>query len=144
MKAGNITLARAFGPPGKVSFNPITGMNSALPASEARPVTGNLCSVGRSTFALFLLDNVLYFQWDQRRWSMDVVTIRYEHDFQQATTTFAVEGETVQYPAWWRDEPHYDPNVPERDADEDYLGYIALVSRDKDLREALKRSWQSP
>jgi hypothetical protein len=67
--------------------------------------------------------------------------IQYAHDFQKKTTTFSVENVTIQYPAWWANDPTFDPNEPERDEDEDLFAYVASLAHNEPLQRSLINTW---
>lgn len=138
-----IVLNRIFGQCGRVHFDVKTGAAHPCPETDLRKAKGNLNSVVGHTFALYVENGVLYVQCDNRRWDMATpdLHISYGHDFQNGTTIFAIDGTKVSYPAWWVGDPRFDPNIPERDEDEDYLGYILSVRQQPQLQQSLITSW---
>jgi hypothetical protein len=143
MLVNELVLARHSGPLGYVHFNVETGEAREFLGTTHVKESGNLYTLQGNTFALYAQEGVLYFQWNKRRW--DIVSlcpiISYRHDFQRRTTTFSIEDMKIEYPAWWKDDPAFDPCIPERDEEEDYLGYICAVSQSKTLQQALAQGW---
>lgn len=138
-----IVLNHIFGQRGRVLFDVKTGAVNPCPEAKLQRAKGNLHSVAGHTFALYVEEGTLYIQCGNRRWNIAApdLSISYGHDFQKKTTTFAIEGTEIRYPAWWVDDPHFDPNIPERDEDEDYLGYIFSVRQQPKLQQTLITSW---
>lgn len=93
--------------------------------------------------ALYAQGGRLYLQIGIERWDLgDPATrIRYGHDLNLKTTRFECNGFVLEYPAWWRDDPAYDPFEPELDEDEDYLGYVHAVFQQPALQANLIRAW---
>ncbi len=120
-----------------------TGRTTSTVVPAGTRHRGNVTRVAGHTFALYADAGVLYFQWDERRWpfSPDGAPLMYVHDLDKKTTTFSVDGKSVEYPAWWRDDPLFDPLVPERDQEEDDLGYYAALQENIDLQEAMLKAW---
>ena len=135
------------GPAGLLALD--TAAGTATPVDPAAPAVkqGNATRVSGHTFALYADGGMLWFQWDTRRWPFlaDDLAVRYAHDLVARTTTFAVGDQSVTYPAWWRDDPLFDPLIPERDEEEDDLGYYAALRREPErLRRLLARWSRTP
>jgi hypothetical protein len=80
---------------------------------------------------------VLWLQWNERRWPLTEVSMKYRHDLVAETTTFQADDRTITYPAWWRGDPTYEPLIPEQDELEDWLAYAMAVKTDPGLQAAL-------
>jgi hypothetical protein len=106
-------------------------------------VQGNYFAVGDQELSGYASDRNLYLQWNDRRWNFkDLASkIRYAHDFQKKMTTFSVENVSIQYPAWWANDPTFDPNEPERDEDEDLFAYVASLAHNEPLQQSLINTW---
>jgi hypothetical protein len=106
-------------------------------------IQGNYVSAEGHELSAFAADGNLFFQWNKKRWSFNDLPgkIAYRHDLQNKMTTFSVESESIQYPAWWRDDPGFSPFLPERDEDEDFFGYIFSLAHDQELQKILIKSW---
>ncbi|MES2742073.1 MAG: hypothetical protein V4754_14130 [Pseudomonadota bacterium] len=137
-----IMLSRVDGP-GFVLFDRAFGDVLACGDTDCRKTRGNMHSVGGHTFALYADEGQLYFQWGGRRWNMrdPDVKIRYRHDVDAKSSVFSVNDTSLAYPAWWRDDPAFNPNIPECDEDEDYLAYIFSVKNNLELQKTLRRTW---
>lgn len=114
-------------------------------AQQGNPqfVQGNYVSVDGQELSVFAADKNLFFQWNDRRWNFKDLasTVRYYHDFPTKTTTFSIDNVTIQYPAWWANDPTFDPNEPERDEDEDFFAYVAGLAHNDSLQRNLINSW---
>jgi hypothetical protein len=144
-KKNEIFLFDADSPSLSVLFDTATGL--AKPESAPhRKAQGNLKRMAGGICALYAEQGALYLQIDKKRWNLSdpSVAVSYGHDLASKTTVFAVGGTKLEYPAWWRDAPDFEPTLPERDADEDYLGYIYAVARQPELKAALLKSWAAP
>lgn len=121
-----------------------TGSGTFSPApGEARQVHGNFMPIAGQEFGVFASDGDLYFQWNSRRWSLRGLgaRVKYQHDFQRKTTIFSIDGERIEYVAWWVGDVSFDPSLPERDEDEDFLAYVAHLARDAGLQQSLIKAW---
>jgi hypothetical protein len=136
-------LNQIFGKQRQVNFNVDTGSFSVFNGKEIQKSNGNFYEFGEHTFALYVDFGILYFQWNDHRWDMTSsnLVIEYQHDFKMQTTMFAVNGLKIEYPAWWKNDPHFDPNLPELDEDEDYFGYIFSVKQNQRLQHNLTVAW---
>ncbi len=106
-------------------------------------ICGNYTDFEGQEFGVFALNGALYFQWNNRRWNFQGLgpKVKYEHNFQRKTTSFSIDGESIEYPAWWVGDPTFDPNLPERDEDEDFLAYISNLARNDGLQKILIQTW---
>lgn len=104
---------------------------------------GNYATINGEEFGIFSADKQLYFQWNHKRWNFQDLNnkIEYQHDFQQGVTRFSIQDTAIEYQAWWVGDPIFDPNLPERDEEEDFLGYITYLARDENLQQILIHSW---
>ncbi len=137
-----IMLSRVDGR-GFVLYDVESGRGRACGDADARKTQGNMHSVGGHTFALYADGGQLYFQWNRRRWNLrdPDLKIKYRHDFEAKSSVFSANDASLAYPAWWRDDPAFNPNIPEYDEDEDYLAYVFSVKNNLELQKALKRTW---
>jgi hypothetical protein len=138
-----ILLNRIYGGADAVLLDTASGRATPAGAARASGEAGNMSTVAGHVFALYAEGPTLWFQWDDRRWPLAANDTRlaYRHDLARAVTIFSVNDRAVEYPAWWRGDPHFDPLVPERDEDEDYLGYVMAVKRDPALQKTLLDAW---
>jgi hypothetical protein len=138
--SANIVVEPLRGP-GLLLLDVATGQLRPAPAQARKQ--GNLAQAEGHTFALYADAGVLYFQWDDHRWPIlsPDVRVRYAHDLARKTTTFAVNDRVLEYPAWWRDDPQFEPLHPEADEDFDPLGYYAALKREPERLERLLRRW---
>ena len=106
-------------------------------------IQGSCAVINEEKFGVFAMDNQLYFQWGHKRWNFQDLDskIKYQHDYQRGVTRFSIESAVVEYQAWWVGDPIFDPNLPERDEEEDFLGYVSYLARDGNLRKNLIKSW---
>jgi len=110
---------------------------------DPRFVQGNYFAVGDQELSVFASDRNLFLQWNDKRWNFkDLASkTRYAHDFQKKMTTFSVENVTIQYPAWWANDPTFDPNEPERDEEEDLFAYVASLVHNEQMQQRLINTW---
>ncbi|KAF0813411.1 hypothetical protein IGB42_02340 [Andreprevotia sp. IGB-42] len=115
----------------------------AIHAVEDQVAKGNYAVVNGDEFSVFSMDKQLYFQWNTKRWNFRGLgdKVEYRHDFQNGITIFSIEDTMIEYPAWWVGDPIFDPNLPERDEEEDFLGYVAYLAGDGNLQQRLIQSW---
>jgi hypothetical protein len=106
---------------------------------------GNMRVVLGNTVALYAEGEHLFLQIGGRRWDLadPATVISYGHDLNRKTTTLQVGDLRLEYPAWWRDDPAYDPFIPELDEDEDYLAYVYSVAQQPALQENLIKVWSA-
>ena len=137
-----VLLKKANFPSELVALDTERGTFSPAPGG-AREVHGNCMSFAGQEFGVFASDGDLYFQWNSRRWSLRGLgaRVKYEHDFQRKTTIFSIDGERIEYVAWWVGDVTFDPGLPERDEDEDFLAYVARLARDDGLQQSLIKAW---
>jgi hypothetical protein len=137
-----IVLTRVHGPAPPVLFDCATGRLEAAapPPGRAR---GKLHQVDGHAFALYALDAHLYFQWGAQRWEPGDMACRprYQHELARQRTAFALDGKALSYAAWWAGDPLFNKFIPERDQEEDYLGYVFALWTDRDLQRALIAAW---
>ena len=138
-----ILLQRARGPREAVLLDIDGGRSAPTGAPPGTCAHGTLATVEGQTFALYADQDALWFQWNERRWPLDAagLQLRYVHDLAAATTTFTANDRSITYPAWWRDDPAFDPLVPEQDELEDWLAYVVAVQSDPQLQASLLQSW---
>jgi len=141
-----IILNRIFGPPERILLDTDTGRVNPMENTDQRNPTGNCCVLDSGIAALYVEKGVLYFQLNANRWDMasSILDMEYWHVFDKKNTIFSVDGIQIEYPAWWRDDPCFEPNLPEYDEVEDYLGYIYAVKQDEQLRLNLTNGWSNP
>lgn len=111
--------------------------------NSAQIVRGNYFAVRDQEMSVFLSDSILYFQWNDKRWSFTDLApvVKYGHNFQEKLTEFAIGDVAIEYPAWWASDPTFDPNMPERDEDEDLFAYVASLAHNGALQRTLIKSW---
>jgi len=128
---------------GMLLLDTASGRTAPAPADARK--RGSVTQLEGHTFALYADGGVLYFQWDERRWpfAADAVHVRYGHDLQRKTSTFSVNERHIEYPAWWADDPHHEPLVPELDPDYDDLAWFAALKRDPERLAKLLQRWSA-
>ena len=141
----HVVLSNMFGASGVCLLTTNTGEIS--PCKEiGRRSQGNFHTIGDSIFALYVENGSLFFQWDKRRWELSGLSIQmsYGHNIQNKSSVFIIEEQSIEYPAWWASDPTFDPNIPERDEEEDYLAYVFAVWNQPELQHALTVAWSNP
>ncbi|WP_175853291.1 hypothetical protein [Burkholderia anthina] len=138
----NVQLGVINRPSSFVELNVETGVFSAL-VGDGYVARGNYIAVEDQDVAVFAADRQLYLQWNKRRWNFADLghNVKYEHDFHRGVTTFSIDGDAIQYPAWWVGDETFDPNLPELDEDEDHFAYIASLAKNKELQRSLIDVW---
>ncbi|MEN7433113.1 hypothetical protein VA599_20440 [Chromobacterium sp. TRC.1.1.SA] len=138
----NIVLKKATYPHEIVILDAESGRFSMQPAVDSI-VQGNYAVVCGDEFGVFATGKNLYFQWNDKCWNFQDIglMVKYQHDLQRGVTRFSIGDAVIEYPAWWVGDIDFDPNVPERDEDEDFLGYVAHLACDEDLQLVLINSW---
>jgi hypothetical protein len=128
---------------GLLLLDAASGRMSPAPARSRKQ--GCATEVEGQTFALYADGGLLVLQWNDRRWpfAADAVHVRYGHDLSRKTTSFSVDERRVEYRAWWADDPRYDPLVPELDAEQDDLAWIAALKRDPGRMATLLKRWSA-
>lgn len=111
------------------SLTPVTG-------SESLPVRGFAFPVEGKTFVQYAEDGRLYLQLGEPRWEVGPSSdVSYGHNFDSKTTTFTINGFSLEYEAWWAHDPTFNKFAPERDQDEDPLAYVYHLYRNEEERE---------
>lgn len=140
-------LSKPFDKNQLVAFNPYSLTAIPLENISEKPV-GNLHFVGKHCVAIYCEKNDLFIQIDTNKWSLSSgnLNIKYFHKKTSRTTFFSIEeGEKIiliEYESWWKDIPGFMPMEPEMDEDEDFLGYVFSVWRNKKLQQSLVLSWK--
>lgn len=126
---------------GLLLLDPASGRTSPAPANARKQ--GSVTEFEGHVFALYAEGGGLVFQWDEQRWpfASDAVRVRYGHDPARKTTSFSVNERSIEYPAWWADDPQHDPVVPELDPDYDDLAWFAALKRDPGRLATLLKRW---
>ncbi|MFL6627928.1 MAG: hypothetical protein ACJ8G1_15910 [Vitreoscilla sp.] len=132
-----ILLQRVHGPAEALFLDVATGRTAPAGVSSDAPAQGTLAVIEGQIFALYADQQVLWLQWNERRWPLTEVSMKYRHDLVAETTTFQADDRTITYPAWWRGDPTYEPLIPEQDELEDWLAYAMAVKTDPGLQAAL-------
>lgn len=142
MSAKKLFLSRVHGPRQVVLFDVATGQTAPADPTDA-VIQGNFSIVEGHTCAVYVDDHVLFFQMGAERWPLaePATKVRYRHDFNAHTTVFTIDGKSIEYPAWWIGDPLFEPPVPERDEEEDYLAYVCEVHRNRSLQASLVEAW---
>lgn len=138
-----IRLKKVNRPHETVVLDTENGQFSPQLPGEAADSQGNYMSIAGQDFSVFAADNHLYFQWNRKRWNLQDLgpKVKYAHDIPGKTTTFSVDDEHIRYPAWWVGDATFDPSLPERDEDEDFLAYVANLAQNQALQKMLIQSW---
>jgi hypothetical protein len=137
-----ICLKKIVSPNETVLLDTESGTFNVRPGSSEQ-VQGNYIALYGHEVSIFATDKNLFLQWGTERWNFKDVRpiLKYEHDFNNKTTFFSVGDKAIRYLAWWADDPTFDPNLPERDEDEDFFGYVARLADDEQFRQVLIQSW---
>src|SRR3954469_25182604 len=106
---GQIFLKRADGSRETLFLDVASGRSAPAGMSPDTRAHGTLASIEGQTFALYADQDVLWFQWNERRWPLAGVSLAYGHDLDAATTTFTADDRAITYPAWCRGDPAYEP-----------------------------------
>lgn len=138
---GQILLKRAQGARDTLLLDTASGRSAPAATPPGARTHGTLASIEGQTFALYADQDALWLQWNERRWPLAGVTLKYGHDLDAATTTFTADDRSLTYPAWWRGDPAYEPLIPEEDEVQDWLAYVAAVKADPALQARLLESW---
>ncbi len=112
-------------------------------SADAGASRGNASTIGDDTFALYADADALWFQWNDRRWQLadPGLKLMYGHHLSQRTTTFAANDQSITYPAWWIDDPAFEPMIPEQDRQEDYLAYVVFIKDNPDFQASMLSNW---
>lgn len=108
---------------------------------------GNFHFLDQKCIAIYSKGDSLILQIDSDKWELSsgAVELRYFHDVTKRTTCFEVnspEGSvSIEYNAWWAGIPGFVPVEPEMDEDEDFLGYVFAVWKNKHLQANLIGRW---
>lgn len=136
-----ILVQRLQGPAEALLLDVDTGRTAPAGVSPDAPAHGTLATIEGQNFALYADQQVLWLQWNERRWPLAAVPMTYGHDLAAETTTFTADGRSITYPAWWRGDPTYEPLIPEQDEIEDWLAYAMAVKSDAALQATLLQGW---
>jgi hypothetical protein len=136
-----ILVKNGRGPRAALLLDVDTGRVSASGLPPDTPGHGTVAAIEGQVFAVYADAGTLWLQWNDARWPLAAQDLRlnYVHDLDAATTTFSVNERAFTYAAWWRDDPAFDPLLPEEDEHHDYLAYVVAVKQDPSLQQALLR-----
>lgn len=123
-----------------------SGTLTPVDGSESLSVRGFAFPVEGRTFVQYAEDGHMYLQVAHQRWEVGHANdVRYFHDFDKKTTTFTIGDFSVEYEAWWAHDPTFDKFAPERDQDEDPLGYVYhLFMNDDEREDYIRRMMSAP
>lgn len=138
-----VLLKRFNKPEQQQRLNPADGKLTPAAGAASVVAQGNFEHVGEYTFCLYVERGRLYFQADQQRWDFQspACKLMYRHDIDRQVTQFSVAGKTFEYPAWWRNDPRFEPCLPELDEENDYLGYIFALKDNERLQNRMIEVW---
>lgn len=121
-----------------------TGTLTPVTGREAMPVRGFAFPMEGRTFVQYAEDGRLFLQLGEQRWEIGSSTnVSYGHNFDDKTTTFTIDGFSVEYEAWWAHDPTFNKFAPERDQDEDPLAYLYhLYKNDEERGDYIGRMMQ--
>ncbi len=136
-----IMVKNGRGPRAALLLDVDTGRVAPSGLSPDTPGHGTAAVIEGQTFAVYADGGTLWLQWNDARWPLAAADVRlkYMHDLDAATTTFSVNDRSFTYPAWWRDDPAFEPLLPEEDEHHDYLAYVVAVKQDPSLQQSLLR-----
>jgi len=139
-----VIIGDMFGVGRRVQLDCLTG--AVTPVSVDSKASGNFHIEAGHVYALYAQGGVLYVQCDALRWPVGApeLTMGYGHDLEQQTTSFVLAGHRIVYPAWWANDPAFEPLIPERDEGEDYCAYLVSVWRQPGLQRSLCDAWSTP
>lgn len=134
-----ILVKNGRGPRAALLFDIDSGRIAPSGLPPETPGHGTVAVIEGQAFGVYADGGTLWLQWNDERWPIasDQVRLNYVHDLDAATTTFSVNDRAFTYPAWWRDDPAFDPLLPEEDEHRDYLAYVVAVKGDPSLQKAL-------
>jgi hypothetical protein len=118
--------------------------------SGAERLTGRCFRLADALVALYVDGGRVWLQIGPLRFALDDPKVRvdYAHDRAAGRTRFEVRGPSGTwshtYPAWWAEQGLAVDEVrfqPERDEDEDRLGFVHAVFRDPEAQRRLVGQW---
>ncbi|WP_203141004.1 hypothetical protein [Marinobacter mangrovi] len=139
-------LSKPFDRGDLVNFDPSTGATNSTVDVPSKP-KGNFHQLGQRCIAIYCEDNALILQVDRDKWDLSSmgVNLNYFHNLDSRTTCFEVKSSeksvSLEYKSWWAEIPGFEPVEPEMDEDEDFLGYVFEIWKNRKLQESLIRSW---
>jgi hypothetical protein len=139
-------LSRPFDEGDLVDFDPASGVAS-LKVNVEGVSRGNFYLLDQQSLAIYCENNTLFLQIGSDRWDLSSsdTELIYSHDFSRKTTCFDVKSQSksmsIEYMAWWAVIPGFEPIEPEMDEEEDFLGYVFAVWKNKSLQKNLISSW---
>ena len=139
-------LSKPFDKGDLVDFDVSNGEVNTNVDESSRP-KGNLHFLDHRCLAIYCEGNTLILQVGSDMWRLNSedVKLRYFHNLANKTTCFEVKSPekslSIEYKAWWAEIPGFEPVEPEMDEDEDFLGYVFAVWKNKQLQDRLISSW---
>ena len=107
-----------------------TGVLAPVTGSVSLPLRGFAFPVEGKTFVQYAEDGHMYLQLMARRWEVGASSdVQYGHNLENRTTTFTINGFSIEYEAWWAHDPTFNRFAPERDQDEDALAHVYHLYR---------------
>jgi len=141
-----MVLLSLFDKLGLVDFDASTCVVNSNVSASIKP-KGSFHLLGQRPLAIYCENNTLILQIDSDKWDLSSVDLqlRYFHNLANKTTRFEVKSPeksvSIEYKAWWADIPGFEPVEPEMDEDEDFLGYVFAVWKNKQLQQSLISTW---
>ncbi|PXF30703.1 hypothetical protein WH50_14000 [Pokkaliibacter plantistimulans] len=139
-------LSKPFDKGDLVDFDASIGVVNSNVDVSVKP-KGNFHLLDQRCLAIYCEDNVLILQMDRDKWELSSadVELRYFHNLANRTTCFEVKSPkksvSIEYKTWWAEIPGFEPVEPEMDEDEDFLGYVFSVWKNKQLQGSLISNW---
>ncbi|GEM_PF-2855136 len=139
-------LSKPFDKGGLVDFDAGTGVVNTNVDASVKPI-GNFYLLDQRRLAIYCEGSTLILQMDFDVWelSSENVELRYFHNLANKTTCFEVKSPektvSIEYKAWWAEISGFEPIEPEMDEDEDFLGYVFAVWKNKQLQGSLISIW---
>jgi hypothetical protein len=139
-------LSKPFDKGDLVDFDVSTGVAISNVGVSVKP-KGNFHLLDQKLLAIYCEGNTLILQLDTDKWELSSVDVElmYFHNLANKTTCFEVKSPeksvSIEYKAWWAEIPGFEPVEPEMDEDEDFLGYVYAVWKNKQLQGSLISSW---
>lgn len=139
-------LSKPFDKGDLVDFDATIGAVSLSVNVSGKP-KGNFHLLDQKCLAIYCEGNALILQIGSDKWEFysGDIELRYFHNVAKRTTCFEVKSQeksvSIEYKAWWAEIPGFEPVEPEMDEDEDFLGYVFSVWKNKQLQERLISNW---
>lgn len=139
-------LIKPFDNGDRVEFDISDGTAALTPDVTEKP-QGNYALINSNNVAIYREKDKLVLQVNRQRWELSSrdVTLKYFHNLANKTTRFEIysadKSAVIEYKSWWSDIPDFELVEPEMDENEDFLGYVYAVWKNRKLQDSLIRQW---